>query len=226
VSCFPSFTPPQSASSVCDHASAPRLALPPTSQNDPVTPWAVPAPTETISRLEKAVSSSQPRGEAGTLTRSHLQSSYRRVLQRVLRQRQRAELPAERGQGARALVAEQGDQGRAALGGVSRRRHRSRSPAGPRRSRCGPPEHGSRAAPPRRGRRTRAGRSRSGPPWSRRTARRSPRSWRAVVAVVVGYSAAPPRSTAATVWPKAPYSAMVCRFSSVSSALQSGSPGS
>jgi len=161
-----------------------------------------------------------------TLTRSHLQSSYRRVLQRVLRQRQRAELPAERGQGARALVAEQGDQGRAALGGVSRRRHRSRSPAGPRRSRCGPPEHGSRAAPPRRGRRTRAGRSRSGPPWSRRTARRSPRSWRTVVAVVVGYSAAPPRSTAATVWPKAPNSAMVCRFSSVSNALQSGSPGS
>ncbi len=145
MSCFPSFTPPQSASSVCDQAAAPRLALPPTAQNDPVTPWAVPAPTETISRLDKAVSSSQPRDEAGTLTRSHLQSSYRRVL------------PAERGQGARAFVAEQGDQGHAALGGVSRRRHRSRSPAGPRRSRCGPPEHGSRAAPPRRGRRTRAG---------------------------------------------------------------------
>ncbi len=227
MSCFPSFTPPQSASSVCDRASAPRLALPPTSQNDPVTPWAVPAPTETISRLEKAVSSSQPRGEAGTPSRGHTsRARTAHVLQRVLRQRQRAELPAERGQDARALVAEQGDQGRAALGGVSRHRHRSRSRAGPRRSRCGPPEYGSRAAPPRRGRRTRAGRSRSGPPWSRRTARRSPRSWRTVVAVVVGYSAAPPRSTAATVWPKAPYSAVVCRFSSVSSALQSGSPGS
>jgi hypothetical protein len=54
----------------------------------------------------------------------------------------------------------------------------------------------------------------------------SPRSCRTVVAVVVGYNAAPPRITAATDWPKAPYSAIVCRFSSLSSALQSGSAGS